>query len=48
MTVLDLGAEGSNPSETGVLLLLDAPREGGSRGGAPANNEAIGLPVNSE
>jgi hypothetical protein len=46
LTVLDFGPEGTNPSETGLLLLLDASREEGIRGGAPANNEAITITVN--
>jgi hypothetical protein len=45
LTVLDFGASGTNPSETGVLLILDAARAGNIRGGAPAANEAIVLPV---
>jgi hypothetical protein len=48
LTVLDFGPEETNPSETGLLLLLDASREGGVRGGAPANNEAITVIVNPE
>jgi hypothetical protein len=45
LTVLDFGPEGTNPTETGVLLLLDAARGGGIRGGAPADNEAIAITV---
>ncbi len=38
MTVHDFGPAGTNPSETGVMLVLDAAR-GDVRGGAPATNE---------
>ena len=44
MTVLDFGSEGTNPTETGVLLIQDASR-GGVRGGAPADNEATAITV---
>jgi minor extracellular serine protease Vpr len=37
LTVLDFGADGTNPTETGVLLLLDGA------GGAPADNEALAI-----
>ncbi|HYN47763.1 MAG TPA: S8 family serine peptidase [Candidatus Nanopelagicales bacterium] len=40
LTVVDFGAANTNPSETGVLLVLDAAR-GEIRGGAPRNNEAL-------
>jgi len=40
-TVIDTGT--GNPSEMGILLLLDAFRKGGIRGGAPVGNEAITL-----
>jgi hypothetical protein len=45
LTVVDFGADGTNPTETGVLLLLDAARADGNRGGAPAGNEAIAITV---
>jgi subtilisin family serine protease len=45
LTVVDFGSEGTNPTETGVLLLLDGARGGGVRGGAPAENEAIAISV---
>jgi subtilisin family serine protease len=44
LTVLDFGPVDTNPSELGLLLLLDASR-GAVRGGAPARNEALALPV---
>jgi minor extracellular serine protease Vpr len=43
LTVLDFGEAGTNPTETGVLLLLDGARSGGVRGGAPEDNEAIAI-----
>jgi hypothetical protein len=46
LTIADLGAQGTNPSESGVLLLLDAPRSDGTRAGAPPNKEAIAITVN--
>ncbi|MGZ8474874.1 MAG: S8 family serine peptidase [Candidatus Limnocylindria bacterium] len=39
MTVHDFGSAGTNPSETGIMLVLDAARGGGVKGGAPATNE---------
>ncbi len=44
LTVLDAGAVGTNPSETGLLLILDASRTD-HRGGAPANNESLQILV---
>jgi hypothetical protein len=38
MTVHDFGPAGTNPSETGLMLVLDGSR-GATRGGAPAANE---------
>jgi subtilisin family serine protease len=43
LTVIDFGPEGTNPTETGLLLLLDGARAGGIRGGAPSKNEAIAI-----
>ena len=43
--VLDFGAAGTNPSETGVLLFTDAARSG-FRAGAPQSHETIVLRVN--
>ncbi len=40
LTVGDFGATGTNPSEKGLLLVLDASR-GSFRGGAPEGNEAL-------
>ena len=44
LTVVDFGAAATNPSETGLLLVLDANR-GDFRGGAPKGNEALLLRV---
>lgn len=44
--VMDFGAAGTNPSETGVLLFTDGARGGGIRAGAPQDSEAIALTVN--
>ena len=44
LTVLDFGPVDTNPTETGLLLVLDASR-GSIRGGAPSNNETILLTV---
>jgi hypothetical protein len=42
MTVLDFGAEGTNPSEIGLLLLNDASHFGTAfNGGAPQESEAL-------
>ena len=41
--VLDLGGEGAN--EAGILLLLDASRKAGIRGGAAVGNESLVLRV---
>jgi len=41
--VLDYGT--GNPTEAGILLLLDASRYGGKRGGALASNESLTLEV---
>jgi hypothetical protein len=51
MTVLDFGAEGSNPSETGLLLFTDGTLFNGSdlhKTGSPEENEAIVLRVSSD
>jgi len=42
-TVVDLGGGGVN--EAGILLLLDAARKAGIRGGAPFDNESLSLRV---
>jgi hypothetical protein len=44
LTVLDGGAVGTNPSETGLLLILDASRTD-HRGAGPANNESLQILV---
>jgi hypothetical protein len=45
LSIVATGAASANPSETGVLLLLDAARGGGIKGGAPVDNEAITITV---
>ncbi len=40
LNVVDWGTEGTNPSETGVMLVLDAAR-GSAHGGAPLGNESL-------
>jgi subtilisin family serine protease len=44
LTITDAGADGTNPSESGVLLVLDAARSG-FRGGSPAGNDALLITV---
>jgi len=44
LTVTDIGAAGTNPSESGVLLVLDAARSG-FRGGSPPGNDALLITV---
>ena len=44
LNVMDFGAVGTNPSETGVLLFTDGARAG-FRAGAPQDAEAIALSV---
>lgn len=44
LTVLDGGALGTNPTESGLLLILDASRAD-HRGGAPANDESLQILV---
>jgi subtilisin family serine protease len=44
LTVTDAGAAGANPTESGVLLVLDAARSG-FRGGSPAGNDALLITV---
>jgi hypothetical protein len=44
ISVVDFGELGTNPGELGVLLLLDAARDG-YRGGAPIGNEALTLTI---
>ena len=45
-TILDFGTVGTNPSETGILLLLNAGR-GSTRGGAPRGHESLQIGVSS-
>jgi hypothetical protein len=40
LNVVDYGSVGTNPSETGVMLVLDAAR-GSAHGGAPLGNESL-------
>lgn len=44
LTIADFGSAGTNPSETGVLLLLDASR-GDIRGGSPKGHDALQIQV---
>lgn len=46
LTVTDAGATGANPSESGVLLVLDANRSG-FRGGSPAGNDSLLITVSN-
>jgi len=43
-TIVDFGATGTNPSETGVLMVLNASR-GDVRGGAPRGRETLQIGV---
>ncbi len=45
-TILDFGTVGTNPSETGILLLLNAGR-GSTRGGATRGHESLQIGVSS-
>jgi hypothetical protein len=40
LTVQDFGADGTNPTETGIMLILDAARSG-FRGGSPVGNDTL-------
>ena len=44
----DFGADGTNPSEIGLLLVTNASRGDGTRGGSPASHESVKLLINSE
>jgi hypothetical protein len=48
LTVLDFGPEGTNPSETGVLLLYNANFLGGPYSGAPEGNDSFAVTITSE
>ena len=48
MFVADFGADGTNPSEIGLLLVTNASRGDGTRGGAPLSQEAVRLLINSD
>lgn len=48
LTVLDFGATGTNPSETGVLLLYNANFLGGAYSGAPEGNDDFAVTITSE
>jgi hypothetical protein len=43
LTVIDFGETDTNPTETGLLLLTDASRSGGIKGGALPRREAIAI-----
>lgn len=45
MYVVDFGAAGTNPSETGLMLVTNASRPDGTRGGAPQSREALRLRI---
>jgi subtilisin family serine protease len=45
LNVVDSGAEGTNPSEIGLLLVTTGDRGPGNRGGATRRTEALVLPV---
>ncbi|MCG8349776.1 MAG: S8 family serine peptidase [Chloroflexales bacterium] len=45
LNIVAVEGASANPSETGVLLFLDAVRSGGVKGGAPVDNEAIAITV---
>ncbi len=44
LTIADFGSAGTNPGETGVLLVLDAGR-GDTRGGSPKGRDALQIQV---
>jgi subtilisin family serine protease len=44
LTIADFGSAGTNPGETGVLLVLDAGR-GDTRGGSPRGRDALQIQV---
>ena len=48
MMVADFGPDGTNPSEIGLLLVTNASRGDGTRGGSPASHESLKLLINSE
>ena len=48
LTVIDFGPDGTNPSETGVLLLYNANFFGGAYSGAPEGNDDFAVTITSE
>jgi len=48
LTVTDFGPVGTNPSETGVLLLYNANFLGGAYSGAPEGNDDFAVTITSE
>jgi hypothetical protein len=44
MTITDSGADGTNPTESGILAILDAARSG-FRGGSPLGNDSLLISV---
>lgn len=48
MFVADFGPDGTNPSELGLLLVTNASRGDGTRGGSPASHESLKLRIISE
>jgi subtilisin family serine protease len=48
LEVIDFGPEGTNPSETGVLLLYNANQFGGPYSGAPEDNDDFAVTITEE
>jgi subtilisin family serine protease len=48
LTVADFGPDGTNPSETGVLLLYNANFLGGAYSGAPEGNDSFAVTITEE
>ena len=48
MRVADFGPGGTNPSEVGLLVVTNASRGDGTRGGSPVTHEALKLLINAD
>ena len=48
LTVIDNGPDGTNPSETGVMLLYNANNFGGAYSGAPEGNDDFAVTITEE
>jgi minor extracellular serine protease Vpr len=48
LEVLDFGPDGTNPSETGVMLLYNANNFGGAYSGAPEGNDDFAVTITEE